>query len=108
MNPFVIGWIDFGSYMFMAVGVVIYYRFFRNTSFRRIYLGSQIFLAVVYMMDYVLVKRLNEGWFPNVPFLFVSGAFSEVFERLNAMPFLVLAGQLCPDGMEATFFALMM
>lgn len=44
----------------------------------------------------------------DVPFLFVSTAFVEVVSRLNAMPFLVMAAQLCPKNMEATFFALMM
>ncbi|KAI8899425.1 BT1 family-domain-containing protein [Globomyces pollinis-pini] len=60
-------------------------------------------------MDYALVQRWNVAiGIPDVPFLFFSGAISEVIDRLNTMPFLVMAGQLCPQNMEATFFAALM
>lgn len=35
-------------------------------------------------------------------------AIVEVLSRFKFMPFLVLAAQLCPKGIEATFFALLM
>jgi hypothetical protein len=61
------------------------------------------------MSDYVLVKRWNKAiGLPDVLFLIASNAFTEVIGRLNAMPFLVMAGQLCPENMEATFFAMLM
>jgi len=109
ITPDISGWIDVSSYVFLSIGVVIYYKFFRKTSFRVIFLMSQILAATIYLLDYVLVKRWNQAiGLPDVPFLITSGAFATVMERLNAMPFLVMAGQLCPENMEATFFALMM
>jgi hypothetical protein len=107
--PSIQGYIDIGAYVFLSIGVVVYYKFFRYTSFRTIFIISQIFTAVVYMADYVLVKRWNKAiGMSDVWFMIASTAFGEVIGRLNAMPFLVMAGQLCPEHMEATFFALLM
>jgi Na+/melibiose symporter-like transporter len=103
------GFIEIGSYLFLALGVILYYNFFRHTSFRKIFFFSQSVAAVVYMLDYILVKRWNKDiGLSDIPFLFASSAFTEVVDRLNSMPFLVMAGQLCPENMEATFFALLM
>jgi Na+/melibiose symporter-like transporter len=107
INPTVGGYIDAASYLFLAVGVVVYYRFFRTTSFRTLFLASQVLSAVIYLSDYPLSAKWITGDFV-IFFLFASSAFSEVIDRLNAMPFLVMAGQLCPDNMEATFFAALM
>ena len=107
--PSVQGYIDIAAYLFLSLGVIVYYKFFRYTSFRNIFIISQLFTAVVYMSDYVLVKRWNVSiGIPDVWFMFATTAFGEVIGRLNAMPFLVMAGQLCPEHMEATFFALLM
>jgi hypothetical protein len=109
ISPDTQGDIDICAYIALAVGVVVYYKFFRYTSFRTIFFASQLLTAVIYMSDYVLVKRWNKAiGLPDVPFLIASGAFTEVIGRLNAMPFLVMAAQLCPENMEATFFALLM
>jgi hypothetical protein len=107
--PSIQGLIDIGAYAFLSLGVIVYYKWFRYTSFRNIFILSQVFTAVIYMSDYVLVKRWNKVIGINdVWFMFASTAFAEVIGRLNAMPFLVMAGQLCPEHMEATFFALLM
>jgi hypothetical protein len=109
IGPDIQGYLDIISYTFLSAGVLIYYRFFRHTSFRKIFFWSQLFSAVIFMSDFVLVKRWNVAiGLPDVPFLIAASAFAEVIGRLNAMPFLVMAGQLCPENMEATFFALLM
>jgi hypothetical protein len=92
----------------LSVGVIIYYAWFRHVSFRTIFFFSQILFACFYLLEFILVKRWNVGWFPDFLFLIFSTALQNIADRLNAMPFLVLAGQLCPEHMEATFFALMM
>jgi hypothetical protein len=108
ITPDVSGYVDIVTYLFLSLGVIVYYKWFRSTTFRKIFLLSQFVFAFFYLAEYVLVKRWNVGWFPDVPFLMFSAALQNVADRLNAMPFLVLAGQLCPENMEATFFALMM
>ncbi|KAI8899426.1 folate-biopterin transporter [Globomyces pollinis-pini] len=109
ISPFTQSWIDACSYLSLSAGVFVYYRFFRHTSFRYIYGASQILIGAFGLMDYVLVKRWNvQLGISDVPFLFFSGAMAEVMDRLNAMPFLVMAGQLCPPNMEATFFSALM
>jgi hypothetical protein len=107
LSPAVQGYLDASSYLFLAAGVVVYYRFFRRTSFRTIFFISQIASAIFFASDI----PLNEGWVSGwgvIPFLFAGSALTEVIDRLNSMPFLIMAGQLCPDNMEATFFAALM
>ena len=119
MTPFVqetlgislqtLSYLDAASYGFLAIGVVTYYKFFRHTKFRWIFGVSQVVTAVLLLADAILLLRLNIKFgIPDVPFLFTTTAFNEVVNRLNAMPFLVMAAQLCPDNMEATFFAALM
>jgi hypothetical protein len=103
------GYIAVAQNCFLMIGVVIYYRFFRHTSFRVIFAVSQVLLAATTFLDYALFRGWNRViGIPDVWFLAGSGAFGEIIGRLNAMPFLVMAGQLCPKNMEATFFALLM
>jgi hypothetical protein len=107
--PDIQGYLNVSSYAFLSLGVTVYYRFFRFTSFRWIFGATQLVLCLFYLLDYILVKRWNvQAGINDIFFLFATGAFSQVIDRLNAMPFLVMAGQLCPDNMEATFFAAMM
>jgi hypothetical protein len=55
------------------------------------------------------VKRWNVAWgISDLPFLIAAGSISDIVDRLNTMPFLVMAAQLCPENMEATFFAMLM
>jgi hypothetical protein len=109
INPDVQGYLSVSSYAFLSLGVTVYYRFFRHTSFRWIFGCTQVVLSLFFLLDYILIKRWNtQAGISDVFFLFATGAFSEVIDRLNSMPFLVMAGQLCPDNMEATFFAAMM
>jgi hypothetical protein len=103
------GWIDIATYLCLSIGVVVYYKWFRYTSFRTIFAFSQIFTSLFFLCDYVLVKRWNVSiGIPDIAFIVTASAFNTVVDRLNAMPFLVMAGQLCPENMEATFFALLM
>ncbi|KAJ2989236.1 hypothetical protein HDV02_005091 [Globomyces sp. JEL0801] len=109
ITPSTQSWISACAYFSLSLGVFVYYRFFRHTSFRYIYGVSQVLVGAFGIMDYALVQRWNVAiGIPDVPFLFFSGAISEVMDRLNTMPFLVMAGQLCPENMEATFFAALM
>ena len=119
MTPFVqetlgisldtLSYLDAASYGFLAIGVVAYYRFFRHTKFRKIFGVTQVVTAILLLSDAILLMRLNTKFgIPDVPFLFATTAFGEVLGRLNSMPFLVMAAQLCPENMEATFFAALM
>ncbi|KAI8896501.1 folate-biopterin transporter [Globomyces pollinis-pini] len=109
ISPYIQTWIDFGSYLALSGGVFVYYRFFRHTSFRYIYGASQILLGIFGLLDYALVQRWNIAiGIPDVPFLFVSGVLVDGIERLQTMPFLIMAGQLCPPNIEATYFSVLM
>jgi hypothetical protein len=108
INPATQGWIDACAYGFMIIGTIVYYRFFRQTSFRRIYGFTQGLIALFTFTDYIFVRQWNDGIIPNIVFLITTGNMYQIIDQLNGMPFLVMSAQLCPDNMEATFFALLM
>ncbi|KAI8895311.1 folate-biopterin transporter [Globomyces pollinis-pini] len=102
-------WISAVSYLAFSAGVLLYYRFFRHTSFRYIYGVSQVVLGIFGLLDYVVVRRWNVTLgIPDAPIIFVSGVLVDGIERLQTMPFLIMAGQVCPPNIEATYFSVLM
>ncbi|KAI8807727.1 BT1 family-domain-containing protein [Cladochytrium replicatum] len=88
------------------VGLLAYGRWFTGTPFRNIFFWTQIIMGVLGFMDVALYKQWNVAvHFPDLPFLFFNNSITHVFYQLTSMPFLVMAAQLAPADIEATFFA---
>ncbi len=90
-------------------GVWIFQRFLKTVPFRVIFGWSTVFSAVLGMTMLLLVTHANRSlgiddrWFSLGDSLVLT-----VMGRIAFMPVLVLAARLCPPGVEATFFALLM
>jgi folate/biopterin transporter len=90
-------------------GVWLFQRYFKSVPFRRIFFWSTILSAVLGMTTLILVTHANRAigiddhWFSlgDSVILTVAG-------EIALMPLLVLAARLCPPGVEATLFALVM
>ncbi|KAI8812567.1 BT1 family-domain-containing protein [Cladochytrium replicatum] len=88
------------------IGLLAYGKFFTGTSFRKIFFWGQIVAAVFGILDVALYKQWNVAInFPDLPFLFFGNSIGNIFSQLTSMPFLVMAAQLAPADIEATFFA---
>jgi folate/biopterin transporter len=91
------------------IGVWIFQRFLKAVPFRVIFGWSIVLSAVLGMTMLVLVTHTNRAlgiddhWFSLGDSLILS-----VMGRIAFLPVLVLAARLCPPGVEATFFALLM
>lgn len=91
------------------VGIWLFQRFFRTISFRRIFGWSTVISAVLGMSMLLLVTHTNrtlgidDRWFSLGDSLILT-----VMGQIAYMPVLVLAARLCPPGVEATLFALLM
>ena len=91
------------------VGVWLFQRFFKSVPFRKIFGWSTIISAVLGMTTLLLVTHTNRAlgiddhWFSLGDSLILT-----VMGEIAFMPVLVLAARLCPPGVEATVFALLM
>ena len=91
------------------IGVWVYNRFLKAVPLRQI-LGAAVALsAILGMTPLVLVTHANRAigisdrWFS-----LSDSAILTVLGQVSFMPVLVLAASLCPPGVEATLFALLM
>ncbi|MGF1494188.1 MAG: folate/biopterin family MFS transporter [Microcoleaceae cyanobacterium] len=91
------------------VGIWLFQRFFKKVPFRTIFGWSTVISAVLGMTMLLLVTHTNRSlgiddhWFSLGDSLVLT-----LMGQIAYMPVLVLAARLCPPGVEATLFALLM
>jgi folate/biopterin transporter len=91
------------------VGIWMFQRFLKAVPFRVIFGWSTVISAVLGMTTLLLVTHANRAigiddqWFSLGDSLILT-----VMGQIAFMPVLVLAARLCPPGVEATLFALLM
>lgn len=108
-SPEFLGRVRLVSSLAMLLGVWLFQTFFREVRFRRIFGWMIGVSAILGMTSLILVTRTNQllgisdEWFSlgDSLVLVVAG-------QISFMPVLILAARLCPKGIEATFFALLM
>ena len=91
------------------IGVWIFQRFLKALPARTIFFWTTLFSAALGMTTLLLVTHANRAlgiddrWFSLGDSLVLT-----IMGQVAYMPVLVLAARLCPPGIEATFFALLM
>ncbi len=91
------------------IGIWLFQRFFKTVSFRMIFGWTTVLSAVLGMTTLLLVTHANrtigidDRWFSLGDSLILT-----VLGEIAFMPVLVLAARICPPGVEATLFALLM
>jgi folate/biopterin transporter len=91
------------------VGIWIFQRFLKAIPVRRIFLWSTILSALLGMTTLLLVTHTNRQWgIDDRWFSLGDSLILTVMGQIAYMPVLVLAARLCPKGIEATLFALLM
>ena len=91
------------------VGVWAFQRYFKTISFKIIFTWGILISTALGMTTLLLVTHtnrllgINDHWFSLGDNLIIT-----VIGKIVFMPVLVLATKLCPPGIEATFFALIM
>ena len=91
------------------VGIYLFQRYLKTVPFRKILGWSTVIAAVLGMTTLLLVTHANRAlgiddrWFSLGDSLILT-----VVGQITWMPVLVLSARLCPKGVEATLFALLM
>ncbi len=108
-GPEFLGRVRLVSSIASLVGVWMFQRFLKTIPLRHIFLWSTIISAVLGMTTLILVTHANRSlgiddqWFSLGDSLILT-----VMGQIAFMPVLILAAQLCPAGVEATMFAILM
>ncbi|NEO57475.1 MAG: folate/biopterin family MFS transporter [Okeania sp. SIO3B5] len=108
-QPEFLGRIQLVTSIAALIGVWLFQRFFKSVPFRQIFGWSTVISAVLGMTTLLLVTHSNRSlgiddhWFSLGDSLVLT-----VMGKIAFMPVLVLAARLCPPGVEATLFALLM
>lgn len=91
------------------VGIAIFQRFLKTVPFRTIFAWSTILASLGGMTSLLLVTHANRSLgIDDQWFSLGDSAILTVMGQIAFMPVLVLSARLCPAGVEATLFALLM
>lgn len=108
-EPEFLGRVRLVSSVASLVGIWLFQKFIKNIPFRTVFGWTTVLSAILGMTMLLLVTHTNRAlgiddrWFSIGDSLILS-----VFSQIAFMPVLVLAARLCPLGVEATLFALLM
>lgn len=108
-NPEFLGTVRLVTSIAGLVGVWVFQRYLKAIPMRRIFLWTTIISTLLGLTSLLLVTHANRAigiddrWFSLGDSLILT-----VAGRIAFMPVLVLAARLCPEGIEATLFALLM
>ena len=90
------------------LGATLYQYSLKDRAFKSLLFWTQLVLGLSGMLDLFLVLRLNlKLGIPDYVFAVIDESIYQMTAKLKWMPLLVLSSQLCPSGIEGTFFALL-
>ncbi|KAF7817311.1 putative folate-biopterin transporter 6 [Senna tora] len=91
------------------LGVLIYHKALKDFPFRKLLFYAQLLYAISGMLDLLFVLRWNLiVGIPDYFFVVIEETATRISSKIRWMPMIVLSTQLCPLGIEGTFFALLM
>ncbi len=108
-EPEFLGRINLFSSLANLLGVLIFQRFLKTIPFRRLFAGITVLSCLIGLTSLILVTHANrmvgidDHWFSIGDTVVIT-----VMSKIAFMPILVMAARLCPVGIEATLFAVLM
>lgn len=94
--------------LFSLVGIYLYNKTMRDWNFQTIMLVSNILCSLCALGDCVLFTRYNlKLGIPDTAFVLGSSISESILWQWQMMPGIVMLSQFCPEGMEATMYALL-
>ena len=91
------------------VGIGIYQKFLKTVPFRPLLGWSTVLSSALGMTTLLLVTHVNRSWgIDDHWFSLGDSLILTLMGQIAFMPVLVISARLCPPGIEATLFALLM
>lgn len=96
------------SSLMSLVGLALYNRFMKTWSYRRLLLMANLISCALGFLDVILFARLNKKWgIPDKVFVIGSSVSQTMVYQWMWLPGVIFLSQLCPEGVEATMYALL-
>lgn len=109
INPTFLGLAKVMGQMGLLAGSLLYNRYWKRSSPRKMLMIVQILLSGCMLTDILLVSRINmKLGIPDQLFVLGASAFVEAIGQFKVLPFSVLLTQLCPAGSEGSLLAFFM
>ncbi|KAI5063327.1 hypothetical protein GOP47_0021874 [Adiantum capillus-veneris] len=109
IHPTFLGLAKVMGQMGLLAGSLLYNRYWKSSSPRKMLLAVQILLSGCMLSDILLVSRMNiKLGIPDQIFVLGASAFVEAIAQFKVLPFTVLLTQLCPAGSEGSLLAFFM
>eukprot|EP00928_Gymnodinium_smaydae_P080811 TRINITY_DN64433_c0_g1_i1.p1 TRINITY_DN64433_c0_g1~~TRINITY_DN64433_c0_g1_i1.p1 ORF type:complete len:567 (+),score=73.51 TRINITY_DN64433_c0_g1_i1:92-1792(+) len=90
------------------LGIYLYNRYMAQMEYRSLLVVTNVGYSVLALTDVAIYARLNIRYgIPDHFFVLSSGALESVVGMWAWMPQVLILSYLCPDGMEATMYALL-
>lgn len=108
-GPEFLGQVQFATSLSSLLGVLIFQTYLKRIPFRPLFAGITLISAGLGLTSLVLVYHTNRSWgIDDHWFSLGDSVILAMAGQIAFMPILVLAARLCPAGIEATLFALLM
>jgi folate/biopterin transporter len=108
-TPDEFGSLDVLGHVVSIVGTIIYKKYLRKIKLRTIFCWALVASFLLENTMLLLVLHVNRDWgIPDYVFAFVERIALTLASQFVTMPMVVLGAKLCPVGVEATLYALLM
>jgi len=108
-NPEFLGRVAFLRAFAALGGVALYNGYLKRVPLKKMFLWTSILGTALGSTQLLLVSRMNlELGISDKLFALTDTAVLTVLGEVSFLPVLVLAAKICPEGVEATFFAALM
>ncbi|KAF5823092.1 putative MFS transporter superfamily, biopterin transporter family [Helianthus annuus] len=106
LDPFIIGMSKVVGQVLLLGVTILYNRYFKTISFRKLIGTVQILYACSLLLDLVLVKQINlKLGIPNNVFVVCISGIAEIINQFKILPFQVLFASLAPAGCEGSLMS---
>ncbi|KAL8262834.1 hypothetical protein R6Q59_024183 [Mikania micrantha] len=106
LDPFVIGMSKVTGQLLLLAITILYNRYFKTISLRKLIKNVQILYACSLLLDLVLVKQANlKLGIPNNVYVVCISGLAEMINQFKILPFQVLFASLAPPGCEGSLMS---
>jgi folate/biopterin transporter len=108
-SPIVMGRLRLIYGIATVAGIIIYNKYLKNISFKKIMWSSTILSIIFNMFSIVVTSRFNlKLGIPDFWFCLTADALTMALAEINTLPLLILACNICPKNIEGTLYAFLM
>uniref|UniRef100_A0A7N0V839 FBT8 n=1 Tax=Kalanchoe fedtschenkoi TaxID=63787 RepID=A0A7N0V839_KALFE len=108
INPSFLGMSKVIGQLLLLSLTVLYDRFLKKLSMRKLVSSLQFAYALALLLDLVLVKQINvKIGIPNEIYVLCVSGLAETIAQFKILPFIVMLASLCPPGCEGSLTSFM-